>query len=307
MFAPDQYQLLDFGAGRKLERFGRYVLDRPSSAAAGAIQRDRNSWVTADARYERGQGEQGTWSFHRRIDGPWTVRHGTLTLELKFTESGQLGVFPEQAENWDWIAGQIHKAGRPLKILNLFAYTGASTLAAAAEGAEVVHVDAAANVVAWARRNAQASQLTDAPTRWISEDAVKFVRRELKRGNGYDAVLLDPPAYGHGPHGETWKLAEHLGELWSLCLELTAARRQFMLLSCHSGPFAFANELLKTTFAEALKPPREGTTASHDLQITSPAGDRLHCGAVVRWSARFEVEGPNPASGGTRNRTSHEP
>jgi 23S rRNA (cytosine1962-C5)-methyltransferase len=306
MFAPDQYQLLDFGAGRKLERFGRYVLDRPSPAAAGAIQRDRNSWPAADARFERGQREQGTWSFHRRIDGPWAVRHGGLTLELKLTESGHLGVFPEQAENWDWIAAQIRGAGRPLKILNLFAYTGASTLSAAAEGAEVVHVDAAANVVAWARRNAKASQLTDAPTRWISEDAVKFVRRELKRGNGYDAVILDPPGYGHGPHGETWKLAEHLRELWSMCLDLTAARRQFIIISCHSGPFAFANELLKATLAEAPEPRREGTTEAHDLGIASLAGDRLHCGAVVRWSACLDVEPSTPAPDATRNRTSHE-
>jgi 23S rRNA (cytosine1962-C5)-methyltransferase len=290
MFAPDQYQLLDFGAGRKLERFGRYVIDRPSPAAADAIQRDRNPWQAADARYERGEGEQGMWSFNRRIDGPWAVRHGSLTLELKFTELGQLGVFPEQADNWDWLSSQTRAAGRPLKILNLFAYTGTSTLAAAAAGAEVVHVDAAANAVAWARRNAKASQLADAPTRWITEDAVKFARRELKRKNGYDAVVLDPPGYGHGPHGEIWKLAEHLGELWSMCLELTAARRKFMLLSCHSGPLAFASELLKFALADATLSPRDGTAAAHDLGIASLAGGRLHCGAVVRWSARGESE-----------------
>jgi len=167
-----------------------------------------------------------------------------------------------------------------------------------------VHVDAAANVVAWARRNAKASQLIDAPTRWITEDAAKFVRRELKRNNGYDAVILDPPGYGHGPHGETWKLAEHLGELWAMCLELTAARRQFMLLSCHSGPLAFGSELSKVALADMALSPREGTAESHDLGIASLAGQRLHCGAVVRWSAGVEVERRHPISRDTRNRTS---
>ncbi|MBI3836505.1 MAG: class I SAM-dependent methyltransferase [Planctomycetia bacterium] len=298
MFAPDQHQLLDFGAGRKLERFGRYTVDRPSPAAEGASERDRNLWQQADARYERSEGERGTWSYRRRIDGPCAVRHGLLTLELKFTEFGHLGIFPEQAGNWDWLAGQIRAAGRPLKVLNLFAHTGASTLAVAAAGAEVVHVDAASNVVTWARRNAKASNLADAPTRWITEDALKFVRRELKRGNGYDAVILDPPGYGHGPHGETWKLAEHLGELLTMCLELTAARRQFMLLSCHSGELAFASELLHATLAVAPELRREGTIQAHELSLVSLAGDRLHCGAAMRWSALPEADHPNPAARG---------
>ncbi len=301
MFAPDQYQLLDFGAGRKLERFGRYTLDRPSPAAAAAIQSNPKLWPQADARFERGEGEQGTWSFNRRIDTPWVVRHESLTLELKFAESGHLGVFAEQAENWDWLAAQIRSAGRTLKILNLFAYTGASTLAAAAAGAQVVHVDAAANVVAWARRNAKASNLPGAPTRWITEDAMKFARRELKRGNGYDAIILDPPGYGHGPHGETWKLAEHLGELLSLCLELTAQRRQFMLLSCHSGELAFANELLQATLNAAAALEREGAIQAQDLSLVSLAGDRLHCGAAVRWSAIGEIGSSKLAPDGTPN------
>src|SRR5260221_11359992 len=158
MFEPDQYQLLDFGAGRKLERFGSFVLDRPAPAAEGIKQRDPQAWPQADARYER-DGEQGNWLFNREIDQPWRVSHRDLILELKLTEFGHLGIFPEQVDNWDWITEQIRMVGRPIRVLNLFAYTGGSTLAAAVAGAEVVHVDAAANVVAWARRNAQAAEL----------------------------------------------------------------------------------------------------------------------------------------------------
>ena len=306
MFAPDQYQLLDFGAGRKLERFGRYLIDRPSPAANTAISCDRNLWQSADARFEKGQGEVGTWSYRRRIDGPWTLRHDPLALELKFTESGHLGVFPEQEDNWSWIERQIPAAGRPLKILNLFAYTGASTLVAAAAGAENVHVDAAAGTVAWARRNAAASHLADRPTRWITEDAVKFVRRELKRGNGYDAVVLDPPGYGHGPHGEVWKLSEQLAELLALCLELTATRRQFILLSCHSGQLAHDAELLAASLAAVPALAAEGTIEAHALNLVANDGRALHCGAAVRWSALPEPTHPHLAPGATPNRAAPE-
>ena len=151
---------------------------------------------------------RGNGRDRRELPERWTIAHGPLQFELKRTDFGHLGLFPEQAENWDWIAERVAAAGRPLKVLNLFAYTGGSTLAAAAAGAEVVHVDAAKNIVAWARRNAELSGLADAPIRWIAEDAMKFVKRELKRGNRYDAVILDPPSYGHGPQGEVWRLVE---------------------------------------------------------------------------------------------------
>ncbi len=285
MFATDQYQLLDFGSGRKLERFGRYLLDRPAAAAEGTLKRQAELWPQADARYERNPGQPGRWSSARAIDTAWSVRHGDLSFELKLSEFGHLGLFAEQVENWDWIARQVRAAARPIKVLNLFAYTGASTLAAAAAGAEVAHVDAAANVVAWARRNAQASHLGDKPIRWIAEDAVKFVRRELKRGVGYDAVMLDPPSYGHGPRGETWKLDEHLRPLLTMCRELTAQSPRFLLLTCHSGDLAFASPLLKYTRAQRPDLRETGKLSSHDLCLVSAAGERLHCGAAVRWNA----------------------
>ena len=202
MFESDEYELLDFGAGRKLERFGAYVLDRPSPAAQHAKVRHAEAWSRADARFQRDPGQRGRWSFARQIEAQWPIRFGPMTLSLKLTDAGHVALFPEQAKNWDWIADRVFQAGRPLQVLNLFAYTGASTLAAAAAGAEVTHVDAVASIVAWAGRNAKASHMEDAPIRWITEDVMKFARRELKRGTSLRrrdprsarATAMDPTA-----------------------------------------------------------------------------------------------------------------
>lgn len=285
MFVSDQYQLLDFGAGRKLERFGACVTDRPSPAAASAERRGGDAWARADARYERVQGARGRWSFERDVAAAWPIQFGPMTLELKFTDSGQVGLFPEQAGNWEWIADQVRAAGRPLRVLNLFAYTGGSTLAAAIAGAHVTHVDSATNVVAWARRNAAASHLENAPIRWIVDDAVKFARRELKRGRRYDAVMLDPPSYGHGPRGEAWTLGERLGELLEVCWALTVGTRAFLLLTCHSGALGSGNVLREAAISHAPDLAREGKLEAGDMALTSSAGARLHAGASVRWSA----------------------
>ncbi len=276
----DAYELVDFGAGRKLERFGPYLIDRPSPAAEHARLRHPNAWSAASAQFERVSEEQGSWTCLQPVETPWSVTLGRIALELKLTDFGHLGVFPEQAANWSWVDAQVRKAGRP-KVLNLFAYTGASTLVAAAAGAEVVHVDAAANVVAWARRNAQASGLANAPIRWIAEDAVKFVRRELKRGQSYDAVLLDPPAYGHGPAGEIWKLDSHLDDLLAMSFELCRGRVQFMLLSCHSGELATAEGLLRFVRRNAAT----GALAPRAIamELVTADGARLPSGAAVRW------------------------
>jgi 23S rRNA (cytosine1962-C5)-methyltransferase len=279
MFASDEYQLLDFGEGRKLERCGSVVLDRLCPAAEGVSPADRQLWKQPAARYQRTNGDKGVWQTSGAAQpAPWTIAHGSLRLELKLTDFGHLGVFPEQAANWDWIAERVERASGPTKVLNLFAYTGGSTLAAAAAGAEVVHVDAAHNTVAWARRNAELSGLADAPIRWIAEDAMLFVRRELKRGNRYQAVILDPPSYGHGPKGEAWKLAEDLAELLSLCAELTAVDRRFVLLSCHSpgfGPRELGN-MMAQAFGEA-------NIETGEMVLNTAAGRPLPCGAMARY------------------------
>jgi 23S rRNA (cytosine1962-C5)-methyltransferase len=281
MFAWDDYQLLDFGAGRKLERFGSVVLDRPAPAASEAAPcLDSQAWAAAAARYERTYSDEGHWILRDEVPDVWPLRWGPVTLELRLTDFGHLGVFPEHADNWRWLVDQVASAGSPLKVLNLFAYTGGATLALAAAGAQVVHVDSARASVAWARRNAERSGLTEAPIRWIVEDAAKFVSRELKRGNAYDAVLLDPPSYGHGPRGEVWKLVEHLPRLLQQCFELTKRRPRFMLLSCHTPGIERA-ELIKLLAAACSQQPTELNVMPMAL---ATAGERqLACGMAARW------------------------
>lgn len=281
MFSSQAYQLLDFGDGRRLEQFGPLRLDRPCPTAEGLLQAHPELWAAADARFERTTATTGQWCGCGELPERWTIAHGPIRLELKRTEFGHLGVFPEHAANWDWIAGQVQFANPPLKVLNLFAYTGGSTLAAAAAGAEVVHVDSAKNIVAWGRRNAQLSGLAEAPIRWIHEDAMKFVRRELKRGNRYDAVILDPPSYGHGSHGEVWRLSKHLSRLLELCGELTAGRRRFILLTCHTPDFTAAR--LERLLAEALEGSSEGRIRSGPMLLRTAAGRELPSGETVYW------------------------
>ena len=313
MFTSDEYQLLDFGDGRRLERFGALVLDRPCPAAEGVAKGDPALWEQADARFARIEDKLGEWVCDGNLPDRWTITHGKkgtgpicrngpegashkldlspFSLELKRTEFGHLGVFPEQAANWDWLAEQIGRVREthqpvvsndlpPPRVLNLFAYTGASTLAAASAGAEVVHLDAARNVVAWARRNAELSGLADAPVRWIAEDAMKFVKRELRRGNRYDAAILDPPSYGHGRRGEVWRLSKHLPRLLRVLAELTAGRCRWLLLTCHTPKFG--PERLERLVSEKLGPAR---VSAEPMTLETAAGRRLPSGVVVRWEA----------------------
>jgi 23S rRNA (cytosine1962-C5)-methyltransferase len=279
MFDPDQYQLLDFGDGRKLERFAEFVLNRPSPAAVDFKKSDRTKWKDATSEYQRASDTDGKWVGELPAD--WSVQHGEISFEIKPTSFGHVGIFPEQAENWDWIARQVARHKRPLRILNLFAYTGGSTLAAAVAGAEVTHVDSSKSVVNWARRNAELSGLAQAPIRWIVEDCNKFVQRELKRENYYDAVILDPPSYGHGTKGEPWKLSRDLMPLLDACAELTSKSRAFLLLTCHSpgfGPAELSACLEDTFFGHC----QTGARAKR-LHIQCVDGRKLDAGAVARW------------------------
>jgi 23S rRNA (cytosine1962-C5)-methyltransferase len=282
MFSPDTYQLIDFGEGRRLERFGGLSLDRPCPTVEGVAKSDPDAWAAADARFERTSATEGQWITARDLPDRWNIVHGRIVLELKRTEFGHLGVFPEQVSNWDWIAAQVRLAARPLQVLNLFAYTAGSTLAAAAAGAEVVHVDAARNVVAWGRRNAELSGMAEAPIRWIAEDALKYVCRELKRQSRYDAVILDPPSFGRGPHGEVWRLSKHLPGLLAQCAKLTTGGPRFLLLTCHTPDFT--THRLKGMVLEAFAPYR-GRITAFPLMLKTPAGRELPSGIAVRWEA----------------------
>lgn len=290
MFTPDQYALLDFGRGRRLERFGPWILDRECPTAEGMRRaEDDVFWNACHARFERTVGKNGDWAFPpgKSIDR-WTISHGEVTFELKLTDFGHVGLFPEQASNWDWIAKKCRRADTPLRVLNLFAYTGGSTLAAATAGAEVTHVDSARNVVQWARKNAELSGLADAPIRWIGEDALKFVKREAKRGRRYDAVILDPPSYGHGPKGEVWRLSKHLPKLLAACREVltptddeaVAHPERFVLLTCHTPKYDAAR--LRGILLEAMP---SGRVHAEGLFIAAEGGRRLPSGVMARWEA----------------------
>jgi 23S rRNA (cytosine1962-C5)-methyltransferase len=313
------YELLDFGAGRKLERFGEAIVDRPAPAAEGVARSHPSLWHTATARYDRTRGEEGTWTPAGAIPKQWRVSFdvggqgravddkapspcplpegegveacssGTaatlLTFLLQPSPFGHVGVFAEQADCWRWIVRQVGAArqrlGRPPQVLNLFAYTGGSTLAAAAAGADVVHIDSARNIVDRARQNAELSGLAGRPIRWITEDAVKLCRRELKRGNRYDAVVLDPPSYGHGPKGEVWKIGDDLLPLLRMCGELTAESRALVLVTCHSpgiGPAELAAYLADGVLGDCAQPPAAG-----ELALRSADGRRLVSGVFARW------------------------
>jgi 23S rRNA (cytosine1962-C5)-methyltransferase len=288
---PDwsDYELLDFGEGRKLERFGTLILDRPCPAADLKPARP-SAWATADARYAGDRAATGTWT--PAVDR-WPTAENIATvplapdrsfrLSIDALPSGQVGIFPEQFFNWQWLAqrgGAAPPPANPLRVLNLFAYTGGSSLAAAAAGAQVTHVDAAKPVVERASFNAEASGLEDS-IRWIVEDAMKFCRREVKRGNRYDAVILDPPTYGHGPKGEEWLIKRDLLPLLQLCGELTKRRPNFVLLTCHTpdlGPAELSAYLSDGIFGHCGQPPRTG-----ELYLETADGRRLPSGTYARW------------------------
>ncbi|MEX2310279.1 MAG: class I SAM-dependent methyltransferase [Pirellulales bacterium] len=288
--SSDDYELLDFGSGRKLERFGAVVLDRPCSAAEGIRRSRPELWIAATARFHGPRTGGAEWTPAPQNWRPtnWLFTHDSerpFQLGLDALPSGQVGVFPEQRGNWDWIARQVAKSqaavGRPLRVLNLFAYTGASTLAAAAAGADVVHIDAVHNIVERARENASLSNLADRPIRWITEDAMKFCQRELKRGHRYDAVILDPPSYGHGPRGEPWKIDIDLLPLFKICGELTAEGRAFVLVTCHSpgiGPAELAAYLADGVFGDCAQP-----AAAGELFLETSDERRLPSGIFARW------------------------
>jgi 23S rRNA (cytosine1962-C5)-methyltransferase len=288
----DPYELLDFGDGRKLERFAGVVLNRPCPTAEGVAKTRPELWVDVAGRFRGPRMGDGSWSPSPKTWVPteWSYVHGDVApfrLQLEALPSGQLGVFPEQRENWDWIARQVAKAqavlGRAPRVLNLFAYTGGSTLAAAAAGAEVVHIDAAQNLVDRARQNAEISGLADRPIRWIAEDAMKFCQREIKRGKQYDGIILDPPTFGHGPKGELWQIESGLLPLLEICGQLTAKSRTFLLLTCHSpgiGPAELAAYLSEGIFGHCGQPPKSG-----DLYLETANGRRLPSGTYARWPA----------------------
>jgi len=296
-FEKDQYQLLDFGGGRKLEKFAQWITDRPCPPAEQMPKAMPELWQRAHLKFQRRDGLHGQWSLLQspsQIDfgengekfPAWSINYqDQFKLSLRLSPVGHLGVFAEQAENWHWISQQVQRlqVGRrePVKVLNLFAYTGGSTLAAAAAGAHVTHIDSAGNIVNRARENAELSRLSEASIRWIQEDALLFCQRELKRDNQYQGIILDPPSYGHGPKKQIWKIGRHLLPLLEICGELTSQQRGFVLLTNHSPDFSSAD--LEASFADAIFGSCGAGARANRMTLTAESGARLDAGCVVRF------------------------
>ncbi len=280
------FELLDCSNGEKLERWGNYILVRPDPQAIWDTKRSNPNWQKSSARYSRSSKGGGSWD-KRSLPEKWQVSYGDLTFNVKPMNFKHTGLFPEQAVNWDYIMNKIKAAKRPIKVLNLFAYTGGATIAAAAAGAKVCHVDAAKGMVAWAKENAKASGLEDKPIRWIVDDCAKFVEREIRRGHKYDAIIMDPPSYGRGPSGEIWKLEENLYPFVKLCTGVLSDDPLFVLINSYTTGLS-ASTL--TYIAGSLFTPRFGGKAVSDelgLPVTE-TGLCLPCGATCRWERPTE-------------------
>ncbi|MEK7850263.1 MAG: class I SAM-dependent methyltransferase [Deltaproteobacteria bacterium] len=275
------YELLDSGRESKLERVGDYILMRPSPQAVWSPSLPEAKWQKADAIYIRSSTGGGEWEFRRRLPERWEIEHSGFKFIIKPTGFGHLGLFPEQGNNWSWIEEKIGSAGRPVSVLNLFAYTGGSTLAAARAGASVCHLDASKGVVDWARENAALSGLGDRPIRWIVDDVEKFVKKEINRSRRYDAIILDPPSFGRGAKGEVWTIEEGLLRLLTGCRELLSDDPRFILLSCHSP--GFTPLVLQNLLAEMMKG-YIGALSCGEMTILEATGRLLPSGAYARWS-----------------------
>lgn len=278
------YTLLDSGHFRKLEQVGPYLLDRPAPQAIWQPSLPPPQWAKADAVYHRSQSGGGQWEYKRTVPEQWHIQFSGLTLQIKLTDFGHLGLFAEQGENWQWMQHLIQQARRPVRVLNTFAYTGGASLAAAAAGAYVTHLDAAKGIVGWARENADLSQLADKPIRWIVDDVTKFVAREQRRGNTYDAIILDPPSFGRGPKGNIWKFEDDLPPLLATCQTILSDRPIFMLLSAHTPGFSPIG--LENLLGDMMRP-FQGQLHSKEMVIQQVGSNRyLPSGMMATWTAQ---------------------
>jgi len=278
------YELIDTGDGEKLERWGKYILRRPDPQAIWPIDNNTGIWQKADAHYHRSSSGGGKWEFKRKIPDRWMINYGDLTFYIEPTGFKHTGLFPEQAVNWKWMMKKIKSSGRQVNILNLFAYTGGATVAAASAGAEVCHVDASKGMVTRAKENLAASGLGDKRVRFIVDDVVKFVQREIRRGRKYDAIIMDPPSYGRGPKGELWKIEDELYGLICLCIDVLSPKPLFFLINSYTT--GLSPTVIKNMLQISMKKKFGGTVFADEigLPVTS-SGLVLPCGASGRWEA----------------------
>ncbi|MBR4356842.1 MAG: class I SAM-dependent methyltransferase [Butyrivibrio sp.] len=278
------YEVIDTSSGEKLERWGDYMLVRPDPQVIWKTDKKHFGWKKWNGHYHRSSKGGGEWEF-RNLPEEWTINYKELTFNLKPFSFKHTGLFPEQAANWDWFSSLIKEANREIKVLNLFAYTGGATVSAAKAGAKVTHVDAAKGMVAWAKENAASSGISDAPIRYLVDDCVKFVEREIRRGNKYDGIIMDPPSYGRGPKGEIWKIEDSVFPFIELTSKLLSDNPLFFLINSYTTGLQPA--VLSYMLHTVLDPIHPGTIEANEIGLPVKSnGLVLPCGASGRWTTK---------------------
>ncbi len=276
------YELIDCSSGERLERWGDIILVRPDPQVIWKTPKTNPLWKKANAYYHRSKSGGGAWDVRSKMPPFWSINYKDLTFNIKTMGFKHTGLFPEQAVNWDYTREVIRKAGRPVKVLNLFAYTGGATIAPLSENAQVVHVDASKGMVAWAKENAVSSGVADGSVRWIVDDCVKFVQREIRRGNKYDIIIMDPPSYGRGPGGEVWKLEDEVYGLVELCSELLYEDSLMMLINSYTT--GLSSSVMEYILGAVVKKKFGGRISSSEIGLpVTETGMILPCGASAIW------------------------
>ena len=276
------YELIDCSEGERLERWGDIVLIRPDPQVIWKTDKKHPLWRKANARYHRSNSGGGQWETYTKIPAEWNIDYNNLTFHIKTMGFKHTGLFPEQAVNWDYMTDIIKNAGRPVKVLNLFAYTGGATIACLKAGASVTHVDASKGMVQWARENAALSNVSDKPVRWLVDDCIKFVQREIRRGNKYDIIIMDPPSYGRGPGGEIWKLEDEVYNFVSLCSEIVADDALAMFINSYTT--GLAPSVMQYILGSIMVPKFGGSVSSDEIGIPVTSSKMvLPCGATAIW------------------------
>lgn len=278
------YRLIDASDGMRLESWAGRTLSRPDPQIIWKIEKKNPLWQSCDAIYHRSDRGGGKWEFRKTLPESWKVKYDELTFIIRPTGFKHTGLFPEQAVNWDLSRELIKSAGRPISVLNLFAYTGGATLACASAGASVCHVDASKGMVQWARDNAAASGLADRPIRWIVDDCEKFVEREIRRGRTYDAIIMDPPSYGRGPSGEVWKLEDSIYDLLTLCVKVLSEKPLFFLLNSYTA--GLSPSVMSYMLGALLKPKFGGNVSADEIGLlVEEKKMSLPAGSTAVWTA----------------------
>ena len=277
----NDYEIIDMAEGKKLERWGKYILVRPDPQIIWKGKNFPEKWKKANAIYNRSRTGGGAWEFKNKLPASWQIRYKDLIFNIKPMGFKHTGLFPEQAANWEWMINKIKQSKRPIKVLNLFAYTGGATVACLYAGASVCHVDSSKGMVAWAKENVISSKLQDRPVRYIIDDVIKFVQREIRRGNKYDAIIMDPPSYGRGTSGEVWQFENNISDLVNLCTNILSDKPLFFLINSYTT--GISSEVLSNILRINMKKYR-GKITNGEVGLPMAQSDLvLPCGIFSRW------------------------